>query len=86
MTWIETVEKSRNAIAPPDSTMIGTVLPAGCSRSTRPARPMPVLIRSVNSANASCAAGSGGQCPIRAVSRSLRSADRRCPAVMPSSR
>ena len=27
-----------------------------------------------------------GQCPIRAVSRSLRSADRRCTAVMPSSR
>src|SRR5581483_6542773 len=57
-TWIETVEKSRNAIAPPDSTMIGTVLPAGCSRRTAPARPMPVLIRSVNSAKASCAAGS----------------------------
>jgi hypothetical protein len=31
MTRIETVEKSRNAMAPPESTMTGRVLPAGCS-------------------------------------------------------
>ena len=38
-TRIETVDKSRNAIAPPESTMTGTVLPAGCRRKTAPARP-----------------------------------------------
>src|SRR5439155_18037222 len=32
MTRIETVEKSRNAMAPPESTMTGRVLPAGCRR------------------------------------------------------
>ena len=66
--------------------MIGRVLPAGCRRSTAPARPMPVLIRSANSASASCPAGSPGLCPIRADSRSLRSADRRCGLVRPDSR
>src|SRR5260370_31776193 len=52
-TRMETVENSRNAIAPPESTMIGTVLPAGCRRKTAPARPTPVLIRSASSARAS---------------------------------
>ena len=85
-TWIETVDRSRNAIAPPESTMIGHRAARRVQPQTAPARPTPVLIRSVNSANASCAAGSRGQCPIRAVSRSLRSADRRCAAVMPDSR
>src|SRR6266567_7827354 len=60
-TRIETVEKSRKAIAPPESTMTGTVLPAGCRRKTAPARPMAVLIRSASSANTSCTAGSRGQ-------------------------
>jgi hypothetical protein len=85
-TRIETVEKSRNAIAPPESTMTGTVLPAGCRRKTAPARPMAVLIQSASSANASRAAGSRGQWPIRADSRSLRSADRRCGVVRPDNR
>jgi hypothetical protein len=60
-TWIETVESRRNAIAPPDSTIIGTVLPAGCKRTTAPVCQAPVLIRSLNSAKASCGAGSEGQ-------------------------
>lgn len=60
-TWIETVESRRKAMAPPDSTMIGTVLPAGCKRTTAPVCQAPVLIRSLNSAKASCGAGSEGQ-------------------------
>jgi len=60
-TWIETVESRRKAIAPPDSTMIGTVLPAGCKRTTAPVCRAPILIRSLKSARASCRAGSEGQ-------------------------
>src|SRR6266566_1602049 len=60
-TRIETVDRSRNAIAPPESTMTCTVLPAGCRRNTAPTRPMAVLIRSASSANTSCTAGSRGQ-------------------------
>lgn len=85
-TRIETAESRRKAIAPPDITMTGTVLPAGWRRKTAPACPTPVLIRSASSASASCAAGSAGQYPIRADSRSLRSAARRSAAVRPESR
>lgn len=52
-TRIETVESSRKAIAPADTTMTGTVLPAGWERKTAPVWPTPVLIRPVNSARAS---------------------------------
>ena len=82
----ETVEKSRNATAPPESTMTGTVLPAVCRRRTAPTRPMAVLIQSASSASASCATGSRGQWPIRADSRTRRSADPRSGAVKPDSR
>jgi len=85
-TRIETVEKTRNAIAPPEIIMTGTVLPAGCRRKTAPACPTVVLIRSASSASANCAAGSRGQWPIRADSRSLRSAARRSWVVRPDSR
>ncbi len=60
-TWMETAETARNAIAPADSTMTGTVLPAGWERMSVPTCPTVVLIRSAASASASCAAGSGGQ-------------------------
>jgi hypothetical protein len=57
----ETVESKRKAIAPADTTMSGTVLPAGWERKTAPAWPRPVLIRSLNRASTSCGAGSAGQ-------------------------
>ena len=60
-TWMETAESARKAIAPADSTMTGTVLPAGWERITVPTCPTVVLIRSATSANASRTAGSGGQ-------------------------
>ncbi len=60
-TWIETVESSRKAIAPADTTMTGRVLPAGCSRKTAPVWPAPVRTRSASRASVSCATGSGGQ-------------------------
>ena len=60
-TWMETAESARKAIAPADSTMTGTVLPAGWDRMSVPTCPTLVLIRSATSASASCAAGSGGQ-------------------------
>jgi hypothetical protein len=60
-TWMETAERARNAIAPADSTMTGTVLPAGWERTSVPTCLTVVLIRSAASASASCAAGSGGQ-------------------------
>ncbi len=85
-TRIETVENKRKTIAPAETTMTGTVLPAGWERKTAPVWPTLVLIRSANSASPSCAAGSGGQYPIRADSRSLRSAAWRSRAVRPESR
>jgi hypothetical protein len=56
----ETADSTRKAIVPADSSMTGPVVPAGCARKTEPARAMLVLIRSANSANASCTAGSRG--------------------------
>jgi hypothetical protein len=56
----ETVDNSRNAIAPADTTITGTVLPAGWERKTAAARPAPVLIRSAISARTSWPAGSRG--------------------------
>jgi len=58
---METVESTRKAIAPADTTMTGTVLPAGCERKMAPVCPAEVLIRSASSATASCAVGSCGQ-------------------------
>ncbi len=52
-TRMETVDRTRKAIAPAEITMTGTVLPAGCMRKTAPACPMVVLIRSASSASAS---------------------------------
>jgi len=60
-TWMETADSARNAIAPADITMTGTVLPAGWERTSVPSWPTVVLIRSATSASASCAGGSGGQ-------------------------
>ncbi len=60
-TRIETVENKRKTIAPAETAMTGTVLPAGCERKTAPVCPTPVLIRSASSASPSCRAGSGGQ-------------------------
>jgi hypothetical protein len=57
----ETVESKRKAIAPADTTMSGTALPAGWERKTAPTQPRPVLIRSLNRANTSCGAGNAGQ-------------------------
>ena len=62
----ETGESKRKAIAPADTTMSGTALPAGWQRKTAPTQPRPVLIRSLNRANTSCGAGNAGQYPIRA--------------------
>jgi len=47
------VDSNKKAIAPADTTMTGTVLPAGWERKTAPVWPAPVLIRSANSAKAS---------------------------------
>jgi hypothetical protein len=58
---METAESARKAIAPADSTMTGTVLPAGWDRTSVPTCPTVVLTRSTASASASPAAGSGGQ-------------------------
>ena len=60
-TWMETAESARKAIAPADTTMTGTVLPAGWDRTTAPAWPTVVRTRSVSSATASWPAGSRGQ-------------------------
>jgi hypothetical protein len=57
---METADSTRKAIAPADISMTGPVVPAGCARKTEPACVMVVLIRSANSANASCTAGSRG--------------------------
>ncbi len=57
---METAESTRKAIAPADISMTGPVVPAGCTRKMDPARAMVVLIRSANSANASCTVGSRG--------------------------
>jgi hypothetical protein len=57
---MESADSTRKAIAPADISMTGPVVPAGCTRKTDPARAMVVLIRSANSANASCTAGSRG--------------------------
>ncbi len=60
-TRIETVENKRKTIAPAETAMTGTVLPAGCERKTAPVCPTLVLIRSASSASPSWGAGSGGQ-------------------------
>jgi len=60
-TWMETAESARKAIAPADTTMTGTVLPAGWDRTTAPAWPTVVRTRSVSRATASRPAGSRGQ-------------------------
>ena len=60
MTRIDTADRARKAIAPADTTMTGTVLPAGWERKTAPARPAAVRIRSASSASASWGAGSRG--------------------------
>lgn len=81
----------------PDPALVPPPPPPAARAGVRPDEPRPGWVSCLGanppprppgsaSAKASCAAGSRGQCPIRAVSRSLRSADRRCPAVMPSSR
>jgi len=57
---METADSARKAMAPPDISMTGPVVPAGCVRKTEPARAMVVLIRSTTRANASCTAGSRG--------------------------
>ena len=57
---METADRTRKAIAPADISMTGPVVPAGCVRKTEPACAMVVLIRSANSADASCTAGSRG--------------------------
>jgi hypothetical protein len=60
-TWMDTAESARKAIAPADITMTGTVLPAGCERTSVPTCPTVVRTRSTISASASCGTGSGGQ-------------------------
>ena len=48
MTWMDTADSARKAIAPAETTMTGTVLPAGWERNTAPARPTVVRIRSAS--------------------------------------
>ncbi len=60
MTRMDTADRTRKAIAPAETTITGTVLPAGCERNTAPARPTVVLIRSAASATANWGAGSLG--------------------------
>jgi hypothetical protein len=83
---METADSARKAIAPPDISMTGPVVPAGCMRTTEPACEMEVLIRCANSASASRGAASRGPQPIRPDSRSRRNADLRSSAVRPGSR
>src|ERR1700691_3543281 len=48
LTWLDTGDRVRKTIAPAETIITGTVLPAGCERNTAPARPSAVLIRSAS--------------------------------------
>jgi hypothetical protein len=85
-TRMDTAETARKAIAPADSSMTGTVLPAGCWRRTDPVRTSVVLTRSPTCASAICGVGSRGPYPLLAAIRSLRSAARRSAPLSPASR
>lgn len=60
MTRMDAADRARKAIAPAETTMTGTVLPAGWERKTAPAHPILVRTRSTARARASCSAGSRG--------------------------
>jgi hypothetical protein len=72
-TRIDSPDARTRNVAPATTPMTGSALPAGCLRTTAPARAKDVRTRSASNATASCVTGSGGPMFIRLCCRSLRS-------------
>jgi len=80
---METVAIDMKMTAAAEKKTTGSVLPAGCSRTTAAQVRAAARIRSTASAIISVPAGTRGPWPIRPLCRIRRSAARRCSGVSP---